>query len=111
MSTITEVVDQQLRAAGMGNYRGQAQSVVTALEAREQAAVESLMDFATQAGLSRESAREAIEAAGLRVQAAQAVNEASSESAGEQSDTDARLARLEESVTQMLDAARSRGLL
>jgi hypothetical protein len=106
MSTISEVVDQQLASAGLSSYRGQADRVVRALEEREQQAVIDLIDFAVEQGLDHGQAVQAIREAGLSVPAPAAVDDEDSDS-----DTDARMARMERNIERLMDVARSRGLL
>lgn len=67
--TITETVNAGLRNVGLSAYERQAASIVTALEEREAAAVQSLVAFAEDQGLSSSEAYTAIEEAGLSVPA------------------------------------------
>lgn len=108
MSTITEVVDQQLDAAGLREYRGQADRVVQVLEEREAAAVTALIDFAVEQGLPRDTACEAISEAGLNVPIVPVEDTPDS---NQESDTDARLARMEANIERLMGVARDRGLI
>lgn len=103
MSTINEVVSDGLRNAGLSHYSGQASTIVRALEAREAEAVDALVAYAVQAGLSAEDAKDAISEAGLTVPA-------TPEETTPASDDD-RLARMERNIDALMEVARSRGLL
>jgi hypothetical protein len=65
MNSIRDVITEGLSQQGLSSYSRQAEPIVSALEARETEMADSLVDFAVENGMGRESAVSALRDVGL----------------------------------------------
>ena len=119
-STISETVNTTLNANGLGSYMSHARPVVDALQTREAEIAESLIGFATSAGMPEVEAVAAIREAGLylppppvaTLASADMQNQAGSEPrhrAEGDNDLAATLARINDTLEDLAGFARQNG--
>lgn len=75
MSTIRTTISQTLRTAGLSSYERQAEPVIAALEAREQAALDTIRAEGIEAGASESQVEAILIEAGLVERPAPVVEE------------------------------------
>lgn len=110
-ATVQSTVEEGLRTAGYSTYLRQAQPVVDALVAREQAICESLLDFAETNGASTDEVTEFLTGLGLSLKPEEP--ETAAEAPAQEGDALARieasLSTLTATVTSLTDFARRNG--
>jgi hypothetical protein len=67
MSSIRETVEAGLSSQGLGGYASQATPIISSLEDRETEMSSRLIEFATEQGLGREQAVQALNTIGMTV--------------------------------------------
>lgn len=105
-ATIESTIEATLRTAGLSTYQRQAQPVVDALVAREQAICESLLDFAGEQGASTDEVTELLTSLGLSLKPEEPENVAAPAA-----DTDiaAALAGIQRTLDSLTTFARRNG--
>lgn len=114
-STISETVNTALSANGLGSYMSHARPVVESLQNREAEIAESLIGFATSAGMPETEAVAAIREAGLymppppvaTLRSADAQNQAAN--ATDDGDLAAVLSRINNTLEDLAGFARQNG--
>lgn len=94
-SSIREVITDGLNRQSLGQYTRHAEPIVSALEDRESAIADSLIEFATENGMSREAAVSAMRNTGLTMKVGSA-----------EGTQDPRLAAIEATLAQMQQTLR-----
>lgn len=93
MSSIRDTVAASLRQAGLASYERQAEPVIVALVEREADLSKSLLDFATENGLTSDQARGLLEGLDMEVPS--------------DDESDDRIAAMEAQITAMQETLRS----
>jgi hypothetical protein len=113
-STISETVNTALSANGLGSYMSHARPVVESLQNREAEIAESLIGFATSAGLPETEAVAAIREAGLYMPPPPVATLASADAQNQAASTDdgdlaAVLSRINNTLEDLAGFARQNG--
>lgn len=107
-ATIESTVETSLRTAGYSTYLRQAQPVVDALVAREQAICEKLLDFASENGAETDEVTELLTSLGLSLKPEEPETVPAG-FAGEQTDVATALASIQRSLEGLTAFARQNG--
>lgn len=108
MSNVNEVVTEAMQEHGLGGYQDRAAPVIEALSERDEEIADRLIAFATDQGLSEEQARNLMIEVGLLSRPAP-VAVADVPEDGASSDTNAILARIENTLSGLTAFARRHG--